>query len=879
MPSPPTSLFKYANVALDIEARELRDRLFAYKIPEHLWDEVYIGSQVLVPFGNQSSIGGYVVSISDDAPEELKEVKRVRNISEVIDGIPLFDDRYIDFLNWLAFTSCASLADVIAAALPSFLAPRLKRRIRLSALGLSLPAAIQSAQRGRLLSLLKSGEEARELSFSALKQRFLKLTGASQAVFYKEINSLKNEGLIEILTDGGSQMKAKTLIRISPGESPPETKRQKEIVKLLEEAGGSLAQKDLIERAKTTHATLAKLSKSGILKQEEVEVIRDPLPSIRLERKQAERETLELTEAQSHCLEVLSNELSRLLQAKKEGNHTPAEDPVKPWLLHGVTGSGKTEVYLRLVEQVLAANMSALILVPEISLTPQLASLLVSRFGETVAIWHSAISPGERLDTWRRLKTGSARVLLGARSAVLADLKDLALIILDEEHDSSYKQTSPSPRYNARAVALEKARREGALIILGSATPDLVTYHQANRDGRILSLPERVFKQAMPAVHVVDMRKELNLGNRSIFSRQLARAIEERLTRKEQIILLMNRRGYASHVFCRACGYVARCKNCSVSLVFHRYTDKAMAKRLSAPDPVSGIIEIDRTPKSMRGFLACHHCGTSKNLSIKCPECQSPFLKEYGLGTQKVEETIAEQFPAASTVRLDSDVTTKRGEFKRVLDRFNKGEADILIGTQMVAKGLDVPNVTLVGVLAADASLNMPDYRSTERGYQLLSQVAGRAGRGVREGEVIFQTYNPELQIFDWARKHDFEAFFETELASRETFAYPPFSRILRVVASGPEAEEVEKECASIVLELKNFVEEAESPVACEILGPAPCIIEKLRGSFRYHILIKIKDDGPAFDRFFDGLLIFFRTRKNRQEVRVIVDVDALDLL
>ncbi|MCA9816552.1 MAG: primosomal protein N' [Cyanobacteria bacterium HKST-UBA01] len=879
MPSSPSSLIKYANVALDIEARELRDRLFAYKIPEHLWDEVYIGSQVLVPFGNQNSIGGYVVSITDDAPEELKEVKRVRNISEVIDGIPLFDDRYIDFLNWLAFTSCASLADVIAAALPSFLAPRLKRRVKLSALGLSLPAAIQSGPRARLLSLLKSGDEARELSFSSVKQRFLKLTGASQAVFYKEINSLKNEGLVEILTDGGSQMKAKTLIQISPGESSPETKRQKEIVKILAEAGGFLAQKDLIEKAKTTHATLAKLCKSGILKQEEVEVIRDPLPSIKLERKQPDRETLKLTDAQSHCLEILTKELSGLLQAKKEGRHSPAEDPVKPWLLHGVTGSGKTEVYLRLVEKVLQENMSALILVPEISLTPQLASLLVSRFGDTVAIWHSAISPGERLDTWRRLKTGSARVLLGARSAVLADLKDLALIILDEEHDSSYKQTSPSPRYNARAVALEKARREGALIILGSATPDLVTYHEASKQGRILSLPERVFKQAMPAVHVVDMRKELNLGNRSIFSRQLARAIEERLTKKEQIILLMNRRGYASHVFCRACGYVARCKNCSVSLVFHRYTDKAMAKRLSAPDPVSGIIEIDRTPKSMRGFLACHHCGTSKNLSIQCPECQSPFLKEYGLGTQKVEETIAEQFPAASTVRLDSDVTTKRGEFKRVLDRFNRGEADILIGTQMVAKGLDVPNVTLVGVLAADASLNMPDYRSTERGYQLLSQVAGRAGRGVREGEVIFQTYNPELQIFDWARKHDFEAFFETELANRETFSYPPYSRILRVVVSGAEAEEVESECASIVGELKDFIETTGSPVASEILGPAPCIIERLRGSFRYHILIKVKDDDPAFDQFFDGLLILFRTRKNRQEVRVIVDVDALDLL
>ncbi len=857
----------YANIALDIEARELRDRLFAYQIPEHLCDDVFIGSQVLVPFGNQNSIGGYVVSITDRRPPDLK---RIRNISEVIDNTPLFDDAYIDFLNWLAFTSCASLADVIAAALPSFLAPRLKRKIRLTEAGLKLNPLSLHPREALMLELVKAGKK-NELAISSLKQRYLKKTGENQASFYRHVNNLKKASLVEAVTDSAPGVKPKTITMVGPGEEEPETERQKAILEELEQSGGEISLKELLENAKTTHATVKKLAEKKILSLFQKEILRDPMPGIKLEKKLPGKDEINLTEAQQSCLEVLEKDLKNVL-ANKDSQAPPDGKEVEPWLLHGVTGSGKTEVYLRLVDRVLKSGYSALLLVPEISLTPQLASLLINRFGETVAIWHSAISPGERLDTWKRLKEGKARVLLGARSAVLADVKDLALIILDEEHDSSYKQTSPSPRYNARSVAREKARREGAMLLLGSATPDLVTYHQASRNNVVLELPERVHKQAMPAVEVVDMRQELAAGNRSIFSKNLARAIEDRLEKKEQVILLMNRRGYASHVFCRACGYVAKCQNCSVSLVFHRPSDKA-----SRALPIIDSLESGISPGSnqIRGFLACHHCGISKNLSVKCPECQSPFLKEYGLGTQKVEETIKEQFAGARTVRLDSDVTTKKGEFKRVLDIFNRGDADILIGTQMVAKGLDVPNVTLVGVLAADASLNMPDYRSTERGYQLLSQVAGRAGRGVREGSVIFQTYNPELEIFGWAKKHDFNSFFKAELENRREFSYPPFSRILRIIVSGPIVEDVEKECETLAGELRQLLESEEANTDCQILGPAPCIIERLRGSYRYHLLMKIIDN----NLFLEGLLGYLRVRKNKLEVRTIVDVDALDLL
>ncbi|MBZ0189724.1 MAG: primosomal protein N', partial [Candidatus Obscuribacterales bacterium] len=520
--------------------------------------------------------------------------------------------------------------------------------------------------------------------------------------------------------------------------------------------------------------------------------------------------------------------------------------------------SGKTEVYLRLIDRALRGGRSALLLVPEISLTPQLSARLEQRFEDQVSIWHSGISAGQRYDTWRGLRSGEIKVLLGARSACLANIADLALIILDEEHDGSYKQSNPSPRYNAKTVALERARREGAMVLFGSATPDVVTYYQAEKQDRILELPERVHKQAMPAVDIVDMRLELQAGNKSIFSLSLKNEIESRLNSKEQIILLINRRGYASHVFCRACGYVVDCGRCSVAMVYHRHSSYG----------------------SERKYLACHHCGAHKPMTISCPECTSPFIKEYGLGTQKVEESVKELFPQARVTRLDSDITSRKGAFKEVLDSFIRSDADILIGTQMVAKGLDIANVTLVGVLAADAALNMPDYRSSERGFQLLSQVAGRAGRGDLPGLVILQTYTPELPLLDWARRHDFKSFLEAELVGRKNLSYPPFSRIIRIVVSGANLEEVEKQCSILSKGLMSLLpapvlateSHANNSQAVEVLGPAPCLIERIKGMFRYHLLVKA-DCQPELISDILGWLRLFTAEEN---IRIAIDVDAL---
>ncbi|MGD9680852.1 MAG: primosomal protein N' [Candidatus Obscuribacterales bacterium] len=819
----------YAAVALDLEVKELRDRLFSYSVPAELTDEIFVGSQVLVPFGHRNLVGGYIVSLDRERPPGLKLVKPV---AEVVDPDPLFDREYVDFLRWLAETTCSQLSDVVQAALPSCVLPRLKRSVRLT----QRPILEISADRSRaaLLDILRSAGNSR-LSLQSLRRRFTRGSRQSQSEFYRLLNALKQEGLVEVSTESGSRASTRYATQVTLTGQQPESKRQKEIVALIEENQGEMPLTVLLKSAGTTHQTVRRLEQSGVVRLEEKELFRDPLASLSLEATGFEPPTL--TSHQSACLEVLEREL-----------HSPSPSP-SPWLLHGVTGSGKTEVYLRLIRKALDAGRTALLLVPEISLTPQLASRLKERFGELVSVWHSGISAGERYDTWKGLRTGRVRVLLGARSACLANIPDLALIILDEEHDGSYKQSNPSPRYNARTVAIERARRSGALVLLGSATPDVVTYWEARAADRILSLPERVHRQAMPRVKVVDMRQELKLGNRSIFSVALKEAIDETMALGEQAILLLNRRGYASHVFCRACGHVVSCKHCSVALVYHKDNNRV---------------------HSPRGHLACHHCGATRGMTEACPECKSPFIKEFGLGTQKVEECVREQFPDARVVRLDSDVAARKGAFKEVLDCFVRGDADILIGTQMVSKGLDIPRVTLVGVLAADAALNMPDYRSSERGFQLLSQVAGRAGRGDRPGRVIMQTYNPELPIFDWASHHDFDSFLETELETRKLFSYPPFSRIIRVVVSGVDQEQVDRQCARIKSELEALLVEGTA----EVLGPAPCLIERVRGKYRHHLLVKLAREAPG-----QTVIDFLKGVDPDEGTRIAVDVDALDLL
>ncbi len=855
----------YASVVLDIQAKELRDRLFTYRVPDYLSPDTFIGAQVLVPFGAQQ-IGGYVVSLTETTPEVSFKTK---DIFEVVEPEPLFDKQYIEFLHWLATYYCATLSDVIAAAIPACLSPRFKKQVKMSqsingeaAARLSLTSAKDKGLKSLLDLLDESKTKKNSTSLSTLRKRWMKQSRQPSAHFYRALNYLKQECFVEIETESTSIASPKLSPNVIWTGQDPKTNRQKEVLTVLSRHSGQMALKDLVEAAGTTHATIKKMEQDGILGIVYSEVYRDPLKRV---DGVPGKPIPELTKHQKEALEVLIPALNQRLvldnsttividERESGGDRFEAIEPVKPFLLHGVTGSGKTEVYLRLIDEALRHGRSALMMVPEISLTPQLAGRLKERFGDQVCVWHSALSQGERYDTWRRLRAGEAKILLGARSAVLAHLPDVGLIILDEEHDGSYKQTSPSPRYHARDVALEKARRHGALVVLGSATPDVGTFKSAKEDGLVLELPERVFKQEMPEVKIVDMREEFKVGNKGVFSLALLKELEGCLQRKEQAILLMNRRGYASHVFCRACGHVVRCKNCSVSLVFHQ-----------RPGDCEGI----------NGYLSCHHCGFRKSGMDTCPACKGPFIRQFGLGTQRIEEEVRQRFRNASVVRLDSDVAQRKGAHEEVLGKFAKGGIDILIGTQMVSKGLDIAGVTLVGVLAADGAFNLPDYRSIERGFQLLTQVSGRAGRGDKPGRVILQTYSSDLDALKWASGHDYASFVEAELQARETFSYPPFSQLIRAVIAGADLFEVEAATDRLAEEISTFLESQLPDADMRLLGPAPCLIERLRGKYRHQLLVKNLAGLEAAAT----LTRFLRGRKTAPNISLAIDVDACDLM
>ncbi|MEW5819958.1 MAG: primosomal protein N', partial [Cyanobacteriota bacterium] len=516
-----------------------------------------------------------------------------------------------------------------------------------------------------------------------------------------------------------------------------------------------------------------------------------------------------------------------------------------PILLHGVTGSGKTEVYFQAMEKVLSYDKSVIFLVPEISLTSQISERMIARFGqESVGLWHSSLSMGERLDIWKKIHSGEIKIVLGARSAIFAPVRNLGLIILDEEHESAYKQDTPSPRYNAREVAFERAKRYGAKVILGSATPDLSTYYKAKNQGNILTLPNRIEERPMAEVSLIDMKLELESGNKSILSRKLSFEIQEVINKKHQVIILINRRGYTTYVFCRACGYVAECKNCSIPLIYHFSSEE----------------------------LRCHYCNHKQHTYNICPECSSPHIKHYGTGTQRVEQEIKRKFPVYNILRLDSDITTKKNAHYDVIESFSKGEADILIGTQMVAKGLDLHNVTLVGVLASDSSFTFPDYRSMERGFQLLTQVAGRSGRGEAPGKVIFQCYSPHLYPIACAQKQDYYSFYSMEIYEREKYNYPPFSQLIRIILTSEDPDKTFIESLKLTEYLNKSLEEHLEKI--EILGPSECIIPRIQNRFRMQILIKnmISSHGHS-------LIISLMKNYQPKEIKIIIDVDPLNML
>lgn len=508
------------------------------------------------------------------------------------------------------------------------------------------------------------------------------------------------------------------------------------------------------------------------------------------------------------------------------------------YLIKGVTGSGKTEVYMRLVEYVLSIGKSAVVLVPEIALTPQMIERFKGRFGEDVALFHSKLSDGERFDEWYRIKEGKARLVIGARSALFLPLMNLGLIIIDEEHENTYK-SEQNPKYHTREVSEYLCEIKGCKLVLGSATPSIETYYKALKgEYKLLEMNNRVNGKSMPKMEIVDMRQELKSGNMSLFSRKLSSAIEETLNEKKQIILFLNRRGFSTFISCRSCGYVFKCPECDVSMTYHK-----------------------------NGYLVCHYCGRAQKAEKVCPECGSKYVKFFGAGTERVEQEVKKYFPKAKVLRMDVDTTRYKNSHESIYNSFKNHEADILIGTQMVSKGLDFKDVTLVGILAADMSLNIPDYRAAERTYQIITQVAGRAGRGEDDGKVIVQSYTPNHYSLNYAKDENYEGLFKEEINLRRLMGNPPFGKILLIGGSSKNEEKLKKFMNNLQVNLKKLI-----VGDLKMLGPVPCIISKLKDNYRWQIIIK----GEFDDKFSENIkdILYQLNKSVYNEVRVSIDIN-----
>lgn len=604
-------------------------------------------------------------------------------------------------------------------------------------------------------------------------------------------------------------------------------------IKILEklENNNDVSLIEFEKEVKTTRATILKLEANGFVKITEKSVYRDPLNVF----KNIEKDDFPpLSEEQQIAFDKISEKMD-----KKQ---------YESILINGITGSGKTEIYFRAIKKTLEEGKNILFLAPEIALASQLTLRLIRRFNqEEIAVWHSSISEGEKFDVWNKLRENKIRIIIGARSAVFAPLNNIGLVIIDEEHENTYKQTSPSPRYDARLVAEKICELNNATLIKGSATPDISSYFKALSSDNLITLKNRYNNVDLAKVTVIDMREEFYKESRSIFSNTLINAVNNALKNKKQTILLMNRRGFYTSVQCKSCGEVIKCPNCDIPMIYHN-SDKT---------------------------LKCHWCDTTKKLPDKCPKCSSTEIKMSGMGTQRIENIASKLFPNAKIERIDSDVLSSKTKYIEILERFQNGDIDILIGTQIIAKGLDNKNVTLVGVVDADISFSLPDYRSSERGFQLLMQVAGRAGRGEFDGKVIFQTYNPDLYAIENAKSQNYLEFYENEINRREMFDYPPFCQIIKIVISSINEDRAYKCAQEISERLKTQITKLGLSEYIEINGSMKCIMYKLNSEYRFQIIIKNKMNKK-------GQYIVSTFMKNTSiadDIKMIIDIDPVDII
>ncbi|USK76475.1 primosomal protein N' [Peribacillus frigoritolerans] len=795
-----------ASVIVDVPAKQT-DREFDYRIPGK-WNQVIKpGMRVIVPFGPRM-VQGFVTGLKANS-----DFAKLRFIKEPMDLEPILNDELLQLGDWLTKEAMC---------------------FKISALQAMLPAAMKA----KYEKVIKVAEDKKDQLPSSIQNLF----GKNDSLSWKDVIEGENASLVQKEMQNGNleleynvknRLNKKTVRVIKSLLSPMElkemasaisshAKKQQELLQYFIEHQEPIPLKELLELMNTSSGTVKSLVSKGALAEMDQEIYRDPYENRVFEK------SIPFT---------LTAEQTAALKPIQEKIHHDEHDV---FLLYGVTGSGKTEVYLQAIASVIEKGKEAIMLVPEISLTPQTVKRFKERFGEQVAVMHSGLSVGEKYDEWRKIHRKEVKVVVGARSAVFAPFENLGLVIIDEEHESSYKQEE-TPRYHARDVAIERAKSYGCPVILGSATPTLESFARAKKNVyKLLTLSQRMNKNALPAVDIVDMREELRTGNRSMFSELLFTKLKDRLEKGEQTVLMLNKRGHSSFVMCRSCGLVINCPNCDISLTYHRFND----------------------------IMKCHYCGFEEGMPSVCPECESEHIRFFGTGTQKVEEELAKILPETRVIRMDVDTTSKKGSHERLLNAFGEGKADILLGTQMIAKGLDFPNITLVGVLSADTMLHLPDFRSSEKTFQLLTQVSGRAGRHQLPGEVVIQTYTPEHYSIELSALQDYDAFYEREMYLRRQSHYPPYYYVVLITVSHEDLMKT----VSVTEKITNYLGSRLNRDSV-VLGPVASPISRINNRYRYQCLIKYKRE-PDLNQHLRTLLEHYQKETAQNHLQISIDLN-----
>lgn len=813
-----TSQLKLVNVAVDFPVRHL----YTYIVPDDLKAKIGEGSRVMVPFGKRE-LTGYVVSFADnEAAVKEFNLDHIKAVSSVIDELPIVNNNLIALCRWVSDYYIAPPGFVYKCAYPAGTNIVSRMEVCINPEGQDNKSTLSTNEK-YLLSTLKADGKTTVAALNSklnikdiyplvarLKAKNLIITSSR---FSHPKISEKHESIVRLKSTGSIFTNEEERIRL--------TGKQLQFIKMLTEYGETEL-KEACKRCKVQSATVKKLAEKGLIEISSRRVFRSP----RMEHDPDYVNAHELIPAQTSAVKTITEAISANCS--------------KVFLLHGITGSGKTEIYIRLIENVINSGKTALVLVPEISLTPQILSRFHARFPGKVAVLHSALSSGERLDEWYRLSEGAASIAIGTRSAVFAPLKNLGLIVVDEEHDPSYKQEE-SPCYNGRDIAIKRGEIESCPVVLGSASPSVESFYKAQRGEYIyLHLPDRATGSQLPSVEIIDMRKK----RKSLISEELEERIRSAAENREQVILFLNRRGFYRIFHCTECGMVLMCPNCSVSLVHH------------LPD----------------NMIRCHYCNYSVNVPATCSFCGKNAMKGIGLGVQMLEEEVKSKFPELRIQRFDKDSTRKKNSFSNILSAFKAGTIDILLGTQMLSKGHDYPRVTLTGIILADQEINFPDFRSNERAFQTLLQVSGRSGRRELPGKSIIQSYKPEHYVLQALKEHDYKCFFEKEIEFREKLGYPPFSHLINIVFSGKEREETRRlsEKFSNIL----LLEKTRGDVL--IIGPAEPLRWKVRGKYRWQVIVKSQERLSGVESVKRALNKFPLSMRN---IGIFIDVDPVNLI